>query len=602
MIKRFLTGLCIILAVLFSFSSYSNEKVQASDLPDLLFVDTPQNGSYVTDPLQISGWYVSSHGDREVKIYDGSTYIGSAKLNQYRPDVNKANPGYPTGDYSGFSFSYLKYLSPGTHSLEVFADSTPDDPVDAITQTITVTKAPQLLYVDSPANNQTFKGDITISGWSLNASGIKEVDILDGNNLLGKAITGLDRPDVQKAINTKNQYLNGSKSGYTYAIGIDTIGIGAHTLKVRSIGNDNEVSEQTMSLSISKPSPLMNIDTPIADAYMNSRLGFGGWSVDASGIKEVDVNVDGKKIGQARIGIQRDDVNRIINNNGTAGYKNAEYSGYNVDLPCQLTGGIHTVQVISVGNDGDQVEKDFSINKLKPDICIDTPQNNSILSLNSGNFNIYGWALNYFGTKRINMLVDGTMVGQATLGLYRPDVNNAYPGYTGGSNSGFSYALNLNAIAPGSHELTVQSVSADDEITERSITIVLGNSSVDPHEPNNDTISGAFELKYGSNGVSDFTNFINNANDVDYFKVYRSTTNDFLEVLLSKPSKTGTNSYYQYTVTLYDPDENIITVASSGFSQDFVRCKIKKDGYYYIKVNGDSYNYSSSCPYGLTIR
>jgi len=55
--------------------------------------------------------------------------------------------------------------------------------------------------------------------------------------------------------------------------------------------------------------------------------------------------------------------------------------------------------------------------------------------------------LNLSGTKKCsNIYLDSVYKGDAYIGISRPDLDAAYPGYTNGSTSGFSYALDLSIL------------------------------------------------------------------------------------------------------------------------------------------------------------
>src|SRR5205807_51235 len=73
---------------------------------------------------------------------------------------------------------------------------------------------------------------------------------------------------------------------------------------------------------------------------------------------------------------------------------------------------------------------------------------------------VSGWAIDFEDTQatRVDVLVDGAVVGSATLGLSRPDVAAAL-GDARFTNSGWSLSYNIASLASGAH--TVSAVAYD---------------------------------------------------------------------------------------------------------------------------------------------
>jgi len=71
--------------------------------------------------------------------------------------------------------------------------------------------------------------------------------------------------------------------------------------------------------------------------------------------------------------------------------------------------------------------------------------------------------------------VDGNLVGNASIGISRPDVCAAYPGRPGCPNVGYAYSLNTSGLAGGLHILTVSATDSDStpEITSLSVPFTI---------------------------------------------------------------------------------------------------------------------------------
>ena len=72
-------------------------------LPKINSLDAPTNNSVVTDGnLQIRGWALDEAGVKEVRVYIDNKDFGTITYGTTRTDVNKAYPGYSSGDNAGF--------------------------------------------------------------------------------------------------------------------------------------------------------------------------------------------------------------------------------------------------------------------------------------------------------------------------------------------------------------------------------------------------------------------------------------------------------------------------------------------------------------------
>ena len=71
---------------------------------------------------------------------------------------------------------------------------------------------------------------------------------------------------------------------------------------------------------------------------------------------------------------------------------------------------------------------------------------------------------------KVVVLIDGAPVGNATLGLSRPDVAAAFndPRYT---NSGYSFTYNVGALAIGTHSVSTVAYDSAGASTTRTATI-----------------------------------------------------------------------------------------------------------------------------------
>ena len=73
-------------------------------------------------------------------------------------------------------------------------------------------------------------------------------------------------------------------------------------------------------------------------------------------------------------------------------------------------------------------------------------------------FPISGWAISPAGVARVDVVIDGKARIPAILGVSRPDVAGAHPGYPDAARSGYEQMVDLEPHGPGAHEITVELV------------------------------------------------------------------------------------------------------------------------------------------------
>ena len=124
-------------------------------------------------------------------------------------------------------------------------------------------------------------------------------------------------------------------------------------------------------------------------------------------------------------------------------------------------------------------------------ISIDSPYNNQ--SINGSSLVIKGWALNPSGVKQIKVYIDGAYKGQAKLGGKRPDVNNTYPGYPNGINSGYEFKVGLKDYYGGNKKITLEVYGNDGSIDKFERGFYLNKLNV---------VDLGFEFDFGLTGPS----------------------------------------------------------------------------------------------------
>ncbi|MDD3223668.1 MAG: Ig-like domain-containing protein, partial [Clostridium sp.] len=153
-------------------------------------------------------------------------------------------------------------------------------------------------------------------------------------------------------------------------------------------------------------------------------------------------------VGTASYGDSRSDVEKAFPqyNNVNSGYH------YSLDTT-KLTDGNHTLVIRETGNNGSQNSISRGINVCNKAIgCIDAPSEGQSIS---GVKQVSGWLLDGTGVSKVEVLVDGNVVGTASYGDSRNDVEKVFPQYNN-ANSGYHYSLDTTKVTNGNHTLVIR--------------------------------------------------------------------------------------------------------------------------------------------------
>ena len=306
---------------------------------------------------------------------------------------------------------------------------------------------PSIMTVDSQFKTVYSKEDITIRGWAISNSGVKEVRVyLDGTDLGVAAAEA--RPDVLAAY---PNHTATASPGFHFTLLKSLIAPGAHTLQVKAISNDGTVTTSTHQFTEVGETPAVVIEKP-KGSYSYEDIEVSGFALSSTGVKSVTVSVNGILVGSAKIGIERTDIATSY-----PMYTNAGTSGFTVSVARnRFARGNNTVTVKSTGTDGIVTTASVSISVDKPVLApkavLESP---TVSAIGNDDIKVSGYALSEAGVKSVKVLLNGKPTGTATIGISRPDIATANPDYINAANSGFEYLVRKNTLFPGSNVITV---------------------------------------------------------------------------------------------------------------------------------------------------
>ncbi|MGX7418998.1 N-acetylmuramoyl-L-alanine amidase [Carnobacterium gallinarum] len=444
--------------------------LQKFDLPIQMMLDAPLDSEKVNgNQVVVQGWALAGTSVKEVNISVNGQAVGKATYGLERSDVNQAYSQYQNMN-SGYTYTFNKsILNAGSNTLNVQVVSANNE-TKTIERKINNPVLTNRIYVERPVANEIVDKTLTIRGWALSPNKVSKIEVLiDGVSKLSFA-PNVARPDVTAAFSEYPTQTPGFLST------VDTSGLtaGSHKVVVKMYDTAGSVSEQAIGITkqATATAPIINmIDTLSNGKQVSGNYQIRGWALAGGGIKNVEIQVDGKVQGNATYGTERLDVYTKFPQYAN---KNSGYS-YVLDAS-KLTTGNHTIKVTAVANSGKIESQSFSV--VKPDmpikVYVDAPVEKATV-INA--VTVRGWALAESGVSAVNILVDGKVQGKATLGTSRPDVATAFPQYKE-SKAGYSYQLNTSTLSVGSHKLTVQVIDKNGTIKNSESTIVKPKADV----------------------------------------------------------------------------------------------------------------------------
>ncbi|MBT2658643.1 glucosaminidase domain-containing protein [Bacillus sp. ISL-18] len=442
--------------------------VNVTNLPTKGTIEAPAAGSTVTGNTDIHGWFLDGSGVDKVEILVDGSILGQAQYGIFRGDVAKVYPDYKNAN-AGYQYTLnTANLMNGEHTLTVreTGNNGVKTELKRLFNVLNVKQLPTKGTIEAPAAGSTVTGNTDVHGWFLDGSGVEKVEILVDGNLLGQAQYGISRWDVAKVY---PDYKN-ANAGYQYTLNTVNLSNGEHMLTVRETGK-NGVKTELKSLfnaqNITQLPTKGTIEAPAAGSTVTGNTDVHGWFLDGSGVGKVEILVDGNLLGQAQYGIFRGDVAKVYPD-----YQNAN-AGYSYTLDTGLlANGKHTLTVRETGEKGTtDLSKSINVQNLPGKGWVESPLNGSSIK---GNTVVRGWFLDGSGVAKIEILVNGTSMGEAQYGLSRPDVKTAFPDYQN-SNSGYSFTLDTKQFADGQYTLTVKETGRNGSVTTITNKITISN-------------------------------------------------------------------------------------------------------------------------------
>jgi hypothetical protein len=444
-------------------------------------IDIPNSNVQASGTYMLAGWATNdTRSVNAVSIRLDGNFVGTASYGSPRPDVCAAFANQQ--DCPNVGWSYLLNTTgskDGQHVLEAVAVAA--DGSHAIARSsFTIDNAngtsssPIQMFIDTPSAGSTASGTITVSGWVFDPNATVSVFVIvDPDSTIGNAFYsgnfapgGLPRPDVCAAFNYATNCAN---SGWSYALNTTQYSNGTHTLAAVAFnGVDSKVLKTTFKIFNNGPLHL-HVDHPASNGgTVAGDLQLFGWAADDNAfITYVSYSVDGQPYYPSpRTGNGRADVCAVYPK--AIDCPNVGWSGL-LDTN-QLSNGTHTItfsayssgynptgQILDYTSDSAVSDPiTFTVNNpssvQSTHIHIDSPTPSQVLWTTP---TFSGWAVDDVSPiRRIDILIDGKVIGSTTTSQSRPDVCAAYPNRSNCPYVGWKFNPNTRFLTNGVHTLT----------------------------------------------------------------------------------------------------------------------------------------------------
>ena len=306
--------------------------------------------------IKVSGWAFDKDASSEsiqVKVYIGSTCLGTLTTDSSRPDVNKA---YGITGVHGYVGSFETSLT-GTQTVTIKAvDLGTNKEVTIASKSVTITTSSTSSYTTTKdpygvldSLTSPSAGTIKVSGWAFDKDASSEsiqVKVYIGSTCLGTLTANSSRPDVNTAYGITGNH------GYAGSFTTTLTGTQTVTIKAVDLGTNKEVTIASKSVTISSSSAVYttkyNPTGCIDNCYSNTSktVRVTGWAFDKDASSEsiqIKVYIGSTCIGTLTADETREDVNKAYSITGKHGF-----SG---NLTTTLTGSrTVTIKAVNLGS------------------------------------------------------------------------------------------------------------------------------------------------------------------------------------------------------------------------------------------------------------
>ncbi|MGH2614590.1 MAG: glycosyltransferase [Thermomicrobiales bacterium] len=242
-------------------------------------------------------------------------------------------------------------------------DDAANEPADIGAEAAPAPQPPELPHrivgmVESPGRLPEVITDATlvISGWTLTTAGDATIEAIVDGVSRGELPYGDPRPDAAALY---PGYPAGGSCGFQDEMPVNDLPDGMHDLTIRISASDGSQAELTTTFEIDNHAfetgrVIGRLDLPVRGSLFIPReiITVSGWVLAPSGIRSIDVLVDGESRGRVAYGALRPDIALRRRQ-----YADADHCGFSGTVPMYgLEQGSHELVVEVTANDGRQFQ------------------------------------------------------------------------------------------------------------------------------------------------------------------------------------------------------------------------------------------------------
>ncbi|MEO8276243.1 MAG: hypothetical protein ABI639_08475 [Thermoanaerobaculia bacterium] len=344
-------------------------------------------------------------------------------------------------------------------------------------------------------------GLLPITGWALDDDGIERVELYVDNQVAALTDYGRNRPDVEAVF---PGYPDGALAGFGVFLDSTHYSNDLHRISARVTSNSGEqvflgpltiqINNTTSNLApfgaITFPNPSAELfgTCDLSDPFRRLSV-ISGWALDAgietgdTGVKYVELLINGGLYANTVVdcfsdpgyggltdcyGLPSLDVEHeypTVANSPHARYRFVLDVGSLISQGFYVQ-GFHEITIRA----GDYAGNFANIAEIPVAFFCDENTGNEgsfgfidgpdPTTLIAGVTNVFGWALDPEGISGVQVWLDGTFVGDAETGIFRPDVLAYYPGFPDSLGAGWRFFLDTTQTSNGLHH--VQAVAVDE--------------------------------------------------------------------------------------------------------------------------------------------
>lgn len=396
--------------------------------------------------LQLVGWAVSLSALVTIQVFAGEERINSPRVGMPRDDVANAFPSYPNAQHSGFMLSTAvndeARAATTLRAQAICADGFAHEVV------VPLERVARISHVAPPSPTSTHPA----SNAPLSSGGLAQQDPMY------RLVTG-------------------------FSLSPDILGIAS------SFGGPLPAQ---VPLAPAQPGPVAVPRDPrrVIQYYCDTILissdgdiAVEGWAVCPIGVAAIEVWLDNLRLGNAELGLPREDVGEQHPT-----IPMARYAGFRFATRVEsIQAGEHHLRVVlrnSLDDTAEDVSSHHLARVLPPPIIeapaefrfeIDSPSvvNDAVVDPITGRLTIEGWVLSRSGVAEMTVLLGEQRLGEAHFGLARQDVGNAFPDWPNALRSGFAFHCPPRSLRNGEHIITILVRAQNGEEMRRSFRIVV---------------------------------------------------------------------------------------------------------------------------------